>query len=84
VAGAGLTALVSALLLSHAGLRVAVIEARFVGAGTTGHTTAKLNLLQGTTSRTSARTSPPRSPTPIWRGTSKGRHGSGTTWTKTP
>ena len=45
VAGAGLTGLVSALLLSHAGLRVAVIEARFVGAGTTGHTTAKLSLL---------------------------------------
>ncbi|WP_411732396.1 FAD-dependent oxidoreductase [Paeniglutamicibacter sp.] len=49
VAGAGLTGLVSALLLSHAGLRVAVVESRFVGAGTTGHTTAKLSLLQGTT-----------------------------------
>ncbi len=49
VAGAGLTGLVSSLLLSRAGLRVALIESRFVGAGTTGHTTAKLSLLQGTT-----------------------------------
>ncbi|MFL4472399.1 FAD-dependent oxidoreductase [Paeniglutamicibacter sp. MACA_103] len=49
VAGAGLTGLVSALLLSRAGLRVAVLESRFIGAGTTGHTTAKLSLLQGTT-----------------------------------
>lgn len=49
VAGAGLTGLVTSLLLTRAGLRVAVIESRFVGAGTTGHTTAKLSLLQGTT-----------------------------------
>lgn len=49
VAGAGLTGLVSALLLSRAGLRVAVVESRVVGAGTTGHTTAKVSLLQGST-----------------------------------
>ncbi|MBV1780820.1 FAD-dependent oxidoreductase [Paeniglutamicibacter sp. ABSL32-1] len=48
VAGAGLTGLVSALLLSRVGMRVAVLESRFVGAGTTGHTTAKASLLQGT------------------------------------
>ncbi|MDQ3627320.1 MAG: FAD-binding oxidoreductase, partial [Actinomycetota bacterium] len=48
VAGAGLTGLVTALLLARGGLRVAVLEARRVGAGTTGHTTAKLSLLQGT------------------------------------
>ncbi|WP_309127213.1 FAD-dependent oxidoreductase [Microbacterium sp.] len=47
VAGAGLTGLTTALLLARAGLTVAVLEARFVGAVTTGHTTAKLSLLQG-------------------------------------
>lgn len=47
VAGAGITGLTTALLLARAGLRVAVLEARFVGAVTTGHSTAKLSLLQG-------------------------------------
>ena len=40
VAGAGLTGLVTALLLSRAGQRVLVLEARFPGAVTTGNTTA--------------------------------------------
>jgi glycine/D-amino acid oxidase-like deaminating enzyme/nitrite reductase/ring-hydroxylating ferredoxin subunit len=48
VVGAGLTGLVTALLLTQAGRRVAVLEARSVGAVTTGHSTAKLTLLQGT------------------------------------
>jgi glycine/D-amino acid oxidase-like deaminating enzyme len=48
VVGAGLTGLVTALLLARAGRRVAVVEARSVGAVTTGNTTAKLSLLQGT------------------------------------
>lgn len=47
VAGAGITGLTTALLLARAGLSVAVLEARSVGAVTTGHTTAKLSLLQG-------------------------------------
>jgi glycine/D-amino acid oxidase-like deaminating enzyme/nitrite reductase/ring-hydroxylating ferredoxin subunit len=47
VVGAGLTGQVTALLLARSGMRVAVLEARFVGAVTTGHTTAKLTLLQG-------------------------------------
>lgn len=49
VAGAGLTGLVTALLLARRGLRVTVVEARRVGAVTTGHTTGKLSLLQGST-----------------------------------
>jgi glycine/D-amino acid oxidase-like deaminating enzyme/nitrite reductase/ring-hydroxylating ferredoxin subunit len=49
VVGAGLTGLTTAALLARAGRRVAVLEARHVGAVTTGHTTAKLSLLQGTT-----------------------------------
>jgi glycine/D-amino acid oxidase-like deaminating enzyme len=48
VVGAGLTGLVTALLLARAGRQVAVVEARTVGAVATGNTTAKLSLLQGT------------------------------------
>lgn len=48
VAGAGITGLATAALLARSGQRVAVLEARTVGAGTTGNTTAKLTLLQGT------------------------------------
>jgi glycine/D-amino acid oxidase-like deaminating enzyme/nitrite reductase/ring-hydroxylating ferredoxin subunit len=48
IAGAGITGLATAALLARAGQRVAVLEARTVGAGTTGNTTAKLTLLQGT------------------------------------
>ena len=48
VVGGGLTGLTTALLLARAGRRVAVLEARSVGAVTTGHSTAKVTLLQGT------------------------------------
>ena len=48
IVGAGITGLVSALLFARAGRRVAVLEARSVGAVTTGHSTAKISLLQGT------------------------------------
>ncbi|MEV7135005.1 FAD-dependent oxidoreductase [Arthrobacter sp. NPDC093128] len=48
VAGAGLTGLVTALLLARSGKKVLVIEARSPGAVTTGNTTAKVSLLQGT------------------------------------
>ncbi|AJE32829.1 glycine/D-amino acid oxidase, deaminating [Corynebacterium humireducens NBRC 106098 = DSM 45392] len=48
VVGAGFTGLHTALLLARAGLRVAVVEARRVGAGASGATTAKATLLQRT------------------------------------
>ena len=48
VVGAGLTGLATATLLARGGVQVAVLEARSVGAVTTGNTTAKVSLLQGT------------------------------------
>ena len=48
VVGAGITGLTTALLLARAGRTVAVLEAAYVGAGTTGRSTAKVSLLQGT------------------------------------
>ncbi len=47
VVGAGLTGLLTALLLARAGRSVGVVEARSAGAVATGNTTAKLSLLQG-------------------------------------
>ena len=48
VAGAGITGLMTAVLLARAGKSVLVLEARRVGACATGNTTAKISLLQGT------------------------------------
>ena len=48
VVGAGLTGLVTAVLLATAGWRTCLLEARTVGAVATGNTTAKVSLLQGT------------------------------------
>lgn len=48
IVGAGITGLVSAVLFARRGRRVAVLEARRVGAVTTGNTTAKISQLQGT------------------------------------
>ncbi|HEY8589939.1 MAG TPA: FAD-dependent oxidoreductase [Naasia sp.] len=47
VVGAGLTGLVTALLLTRAGKRVAVVDQLQAGGLTTGKSTAKLTLLQG-------------------------------------
>ncbi len=49
VVGAGITGVTTALLLARAGQRVVLLEARKPGAVTTGNTTAKLSLLQGST-----------------------------------
>lgn len=48
VVGAGITGLVTALLLARAGRSVTVLEAVSVGAGSTGRSTAKVSVLQGT------------------------------------
>jgi glycine/D-amino acid oxidase-like deaminating enzyme len=48
VVGAGLTGLITAVLLARAGKDVVVLEAHSAGAGATGNTTAKISLLQGT------------------------------------
>ncbi|WP_300402186.1 FAD-dependent oxidoreductase [Nocardioides sp.] len=48
VVGAGITGLTTAVLLARTGHEVLVIEGRRIGSGTTGRSTAKLSLLQGT------------------------------------
>lgn len=48
VVGGGLTGLTTALLLARSGQDVVLLEADHVGVGTTGRSTAKLSLLQGT------------------------------------
>ena len=48
VVGAGIVGLTTALELAARGCSVAVLEARHVGAGASGRTTAKTSLLQGT------------------------------------
>jgi glycine/D-amino acid oxidase-like deaminating enzyme/nitrite reductase/ring-hydroxylating ferredoxin subunit len=48
VVGAGITGLTTAVLLARAGKQVVVVEARYVGACTTGNTTGKVSVLQGT------------------------------------
>jgi glycine/D-amino acid oxidase-like deaminating enzyme len=47
VVGAGITGLMTAVLLTRAGKHVLVLEARTVGACATGNTTGKISLLQG-------------------------------------
>ncbi|NLF05581.1 MAG: FAD-binding oxidoreductase, partial [Actinomycetales bacterium] len=48
IVGAGLVGLATAIELAERGASVVVLEARHVGAGASGRTTAKVTLLQGT------------------------------------
>ncbi|MBV6726611.1 FAD-dependent oxidoreductase [Nocardioides daeguensis] len=59
VVGGGLCGLLVALLLARGGRSVAVLEARRIGAGTSGHTTGKVSLLQGTKMSRVLRRNPP-------------------------
>lgn len=59
VVGAGITGLLTALLLARAGRSVAVLEGRRIGDGTSGHTTGKVSLLQGTKLSKALRSNPP-------------------------
>jgi glycine/D-amino acid oxidase-like deaminating enzyme/nitrite reductase/ring-hydroxylating ferredoxin subunit len=58
VVGGGITGLVTAVLLARAGRSVVLLEGREVGAATTGRTTAKVSLLQGTKLRRIRRSRP--------------------------
>lgn len=59
VVGAGIAGLATAAMLARTGRSVAVLEARTAGAGTTGSSTAKVSLLQGTRLSSIARKQPP-------------------------
>lgn len=48
VVGAGIVGLTTALLIARGGMTVRVLEARRIGDGTTGRSTAKVSALQGT------------------------------------
>jgi len=48
IVGGGITGLTAAVLLGRAGKAVTLLEARRIGDGTTGGSTAKVSLLQGT------------------------------------
>ena len=72
--GAGITGLVTALLLQREGLGVTVIDQHRVGAGVTGYTTGKLSSLHqlvyselSDTSGSTARAPTPRPTRPGWR-----------------
>src|SRR5687767_5298679 len=58
VVGAGITGLTTAVRMAGAGLSVVVLEGRTAGAATTGNTTAKVSLLQGTKLRRIRRAHP--------------------------
>jgi glycine/D-amino acid oxidase-like deaminating enzyme len=49
IVGAGIAGLTTAALLEREGVSVVVLEAGTLGRGTSGHTTAKISALQGTT-----------------------------------
>jgi glycine/D-amino acid oxidase-like deaminating enzyme len=55
VVGGGIAGVASAWFAAAAGRSVVLLEARRVGGGVTGHTTAKVTALQGTTYRTLSR-----------------------------
>ena len=58
VVGAGLAGLLTGLQLARGGRSVAILEARRIGDGISGHTTGKVSLLQGTKLSRVLRTNP--------------------------
>lgn len=75
VVGAGLTGLITAVLLARAGRDVMVLEAYRLGAGASGNTTAKISLLQGTKLSKIVAAHGPGSPRDTSRATSRVSNG---------
>ncbi|MET3961017.1 glycine/D-amino acid oxidase-like deaminating enzyme/nitrite reductase/ring-hydroxylating ferredoxin subunit [Marmoricola sp. OAE513] len=73
VLGGGLTGLTTALLLARAGRSVVLLEARRIGDVTTGRTTGKVSLLQGTKLSRMLRTTSEHVTRAYVEGTTEGR-----------
>jgi glycine/D-amino acid oxidase-like deaminating enzyme len=82
VVDAGITGLVTAVLLARGGKHVVAVEARTPGAVTTGNTTAKVSLLQGSRLSTISRRHSPELVRQYVEGNREGQAWLAACWTR--